>query len=231
MRTVTFKSVWERVLRLVGIDPATAALSADREEFFADLINERVAEAWEYTFWPELCVSEERTPDADEVIGYDQADEIALGEVMGVWTKDPDRYSATARELAFLMTADGIQLTDENETIPSTVWVKYRRRPNRFTKAAFSGTGSYSVGDLVYYGSDCYQAALVDGSEVWLKVSFPYFLANAVAHGAAADYLRQDGQRERADIEDGLAGRLLEDAAAKAGAQQGAVTRARVVVE
>lgn len=231
MRTVTFKSVYERVLRRVGIDPTTASLSADRQEFFADLINERVSQCWEYTFWPEVCESESRTPDANELIAYEQTGQVALGEVMGVWNKDPQRYAGTAHELIFVMTADGIQLTDQNDNIPSTVYVQYRRRPNRFTRVAWDGGTTYYAGDEVFYGSDCYQAVLVGVTETWNKVAFPYFLANAVVHGAAADYLRQDGQRERGDREDTLATEKLEDAVVKSGPQQGAMTRTRVCVE
>jgi len=231
MRTVTFKSVYERVLRRVGIDPDTANLTAGRQEFFADLVNERVRLGWEQTFWPELCETEERTPDANEMVGYDQADEIALGEVMGVWTSDPDRYPDAARGLAYVMTENGIQLTDENESVPTKVWVKFRRRPNLFTRVAFDGAAAYSLGDLIFYVADCYQAVLEASVEVWLKVAFPFILENYVVHGAAADYLRQDGQTERAQVEDKLADAKLEDAVTKAGPQQGMMTRMRIVVD
>lgn len=278
MRTVTFKSVYEQVLRAVGLDPTTAGLTADREEFFADLINNAVQDAWEFEFWPELTLCEERayratwaagtayttddevyyatdgtfykaltttigevpsaTPASWEAISvnkylpYEPGDARPLGEVMGIWSKDPQQCANQAVELQYQVTALGVQITD-SQAPAALVWVKYRLRPNQFTRVDWSGTGVYAAGDLVYYDSvgECFVATYdANMNQIWVKVDMPWIFQYAVIHGAAAGYLRQDGQRERAEREAGLADDKREEAWMKAMPQQGQSRRVAVVI-
>jgi hypothetical protein len=230
MRTVTFKSVYEEVVRLAGLDPDDSGFSAARQEFVADCINRRVRECWEYDFWPELCVTEARTMDANDVVAYEPTSEIALGEVEGVYDRDPFQYPDTAKRWEFVATENGIQVQDTSAATP--VYVKYRRRPNRFTRVAWVEGTDYADGALIYYATtgECYQVQSVSGVLTWVWVAMPYVFSAAVVQLALADYLRNTGQTERADEAQALGYKALEDAHIRSIQQQGGVSRARVVV-
>jgi len=226
MRLVTFKRVYDQVLRRVGLDPADAGFSAVRQEFVADAISMRCKEGWEWDFWPELSVVEERTP-VSGLVAYEQSGQTQLGEVMGIWTANPETSPMTARSYAVVMTASGAQIMDT--AVGATVFVKFRRRPSRFTRVAFDGAASYADGDLMYYATtgECYQAQ----SSEWVMMPFPDLLEQFVVWTAAADYLRDTSQHEKADEHEGRGYELLEKQHQKTFAQQQMFRGAAVRVE
>jgi hypothetical protein len=230
MRTVTFKSVYDQVMRMAGLDPADATFSAARQEFVADCITRRVREGWEYDLWPELMTVEARTPVAG-LIAYEQSGQTQLGEVEGVYSANPETAANTARSLGFTMSAAGAQITDT--AAPASVYLRFRRRPNRFTRVAWDAGAAYAEGDLVYYAStgECYQAVLDGTDEEWAWMAFPYILESFVVPAAAADYLRDCGQHERADELEARGYKQLEDRHDKTMSQQGMARRVNVRVE
>lgn len=60
MRTVTYKSIQDFVLAGAGVDPDDSTLTDVQRNLVAGFINERVRSAWEFAWWPELMVIEER---------------------------------------------------------------------------------------------------------------------------------------------------------------------------
>ena len=78
MRTVTFKSVFEQIVRRCGLDPAAADFSATRQEMFADFVNLRLRRFLEHAFWPEWMVCEERAfrPEWSATATYEGGDEV-----------------------------------------------------------------------------------------------------------------------------------------------------------
>jgi hypothetical protein len=60
MRTVSFQSVYESVLRRHGLDPLGDAITHDTARAITENINERTATAWTMWDWPELSRTEER---------------------------------------------------------------------------------------------------------------------------------------------------------------------------
>lgn len=60
MRTVTYKSIQDSVFRNAGIDPNSDTLTTEQKGAVADYINERVVEALQFAWWPELMRIEER---------------------------------------------------------------------------------------------------------------------------------------------------------------------------
>jgi len=137
----------------------------------------------------------------------------------------------TARSYAVVMTASGAQIMDT--AVGATVFVKFRRRPSRFTRVAWVDGAGYSEGDLVYYATtgECYQASLVGSTETWVLVPFPEILEQFVVWTAAADYLRDTSQHEKADEHEGRGYELLEKQHQKTFAQQGMFRGAAVLVE
>jgi hypothetical protein len=230
MRTVTFKSVWEQVVRMCALDPDDTTLTSARQEMVADCITRRVREGWEYAPWPELCVIEERTP-VSGLVAYAQSGKTVLGEVFGVWSADPRDNPDTAKQYAFEPAEDGIRILD---TISgTTVWVHFRRVPARFTRVAYDAGVGYSEGDLVYYATtgECYQAAIVEAAETWELVSFPYILETFAVLAAASDVYRDMGQHEKADEIEPRAFKALEDQTIKSFGQQMQSRRMNVRIE
>ena len=76
MRTVTFKTVMDRVFRRRGLDPS--AVSATQMGLVADFVTERIKVGWEYTFWKEWTYLEERAyrPLYNSQATYAAADEV-----------------------------------------------------------------------------------------------------------------------------------------------------------
>ena len=60
MRTVTFKSVYESITRMHGMDPRGDAVSSDTGLSISDNLNARVQTAWFAWEWPEWTITEER---------------------------------------------------------------------------------------------------------------------------------------------------------------------------
>jgi len=60
MRTCSAKRVFEAIVRLEGMDPDTANLTAGQRALRAELVNDRIAIGWEYAFWQETMAVEAR---------------------------------------------------------------------------------------------------------------------------------------------------------------------------
>lgn len=281
MRTATFKSVYQRVMRAVGLDPSTTGITADQKAHIVDLINARVREGWCYDFWPELITTESRayretwdatqtyvdgdevyyagdgkyyealrttindvpstsTSDWAEITGldpyypYEPADAAAIGDMIGIFSKDPRENGDDVKSLAFSVQADGIWVHDDLRGT-ATNWIRFRARPPEFTLVEWNSGTTYSEGDVVYVDAtgECYQAAYDDtGAEVWVKLDMPWVLADFIVRGAAADYLREQGNEDRAEREEAGAREALEREHTRVFAQQGpALARMAIRIE
>jgi len=78
MRTVSLKSVLFKALTDLGQEPDAGAPSPVTVKKLVRQVNERLREAWEYAFWPELMLMEQRTfRDAWDVATiYGEGDEV-----------------------------------------------------------------------------------------------------------------------------------------------------------
>jgi hypothetical protein len=227
MRAVKFKSVlWGAALRM-GLDPSRNLLN-DQAATLTEYINSRVREGWEFQDWPAVCPTEERVPDGDFVIALNQGFLTPIGEVFGVFAANPDKVRH-AKELIWELRAQGIQLFQAVESC----WVTYRRLPPLFTSEPWLPGKSYVPGDLVYKAGegDCFKCKVanlnVDVLDVgfWERVLFPDFLGEFVKAGVFSDALREQGQPEKAAVEESRAEQLLMREADKVGLQVGRVAR------
>lgn len=78
MRTVIVKKVFESIIRLRGYDPLTADLGADEKAIVAELLNDRVVEAYESGWFPEIMIIEQRQyrPTWSALENYAEDDEV-----------------------------------------------------------------------------------------------------------------------------------------------------------
>lgn len=146
-----------------------------------------------------------RVTDFRKYVALDQEGETAIGEVLGVYLRDPRTRGINPGRIDFKITSDGIQpLTG----CDARVWVEFRRRPSEFSLVPFDSGAAAVARSIVYSEEDgeCYKAivAVPPGSELtdtvyWEKVPFPAFLSSFVKKAVAADMLSSEGQDARAD--------------------------------
>ena len=136
-----------------------------------------------------------------------------IGEVYEVWSADP-RSNRRPLTVAYTIGPAGIVV---DAAAGDRVWVEYSVRPPVFTLTAWSASTSYVAGDLAYLAPNTYKASAAvsgsspDASSSWGIEEMPYVLAEIIKHGIVADGLREDGQHEKAALEDQRADVLLEN--------------------
>jgi hypothetical protein len=165
------------------------------------------------------------------LVAYAQSGQTQFGEVMGIWSAHPETSPDTAKSYSVVMTADGAQIMDA--AVATTVYMKFRRLPPRFTRVAWDPLAGYAAGDVMYWATtgECYQAQTVGGVETWVKLSFPAIFESFVVWAASSDYLREVGQNKKADELEARAMQYLEGQHMKTFGQQGQFRGAAVRVE
>jgi hypothetical protein len=139
--------------------------------------NDRIADAWEWADWPELCRVEERTVQGNATSGYYldyvQAGETEMGEIFNVYRDNPATHVAP-REIGYTLLGDSIRFPDD-DSIPTDVWVRFRIRP-----------------------VDHVERVTAVGMTAALLETVPAVIAKAVDYMLTADLLDEDGQTDKA---------------------------------
>jgi hypothetical protein len=259
MRTVSFRSVYEAVLRRHGMDPRAPAPS-DTMMAIVEHVNERVRYAWRYFEFPELTRIEERAfrtiwnatrqfyrvgangnPDelfyiptmkyyvvrsnavSDPPIGtlptdtaffneltpveaYIELDQVCrrpIGDVLSVWNSNPRANGTCPVVVPHRISERGIEVIG---FCGSTVFVKYRMRPEQFTALPYISDKQYVRGDLVYFAAtgECYSALTTSVGQVppnspsyWRQCLFPEVLSSYVKAAAYADCLMESDPTQK----------------------------------
>lgn len=172
MRTVTLQSLILRAWQRAGNDASDIANVPSRTKtMLVAAANERIADAWEWADWPELCRVESRTVQGDGTDGYyidyEQLGQVAMGEVFAVYRDNPDTH-VSPRTLPYVVRGDAVRFPDTAD-IPATVYVRFRTRPTVYTADNLSGV-------------------------------VPTVLARAVGLQLTADLLEEDGQLDKASL-------------------------------
>lgn len=200
---VTFDEVWAFLKGMHGI-PTGADFQDHDAALYAQHVQMTLANAWRKDWWPKLVLTEEReTTDADGglYVPFSESGAVNIGEVEGVYIGNP-LASTTAYALPRRLSSRGIELTGRTET---SVYVRHRLVPPKFTRTAFNAGTSYAAGDVVYWSTtgNCYQRLSAGSTatpadiSVWELQIIPEFLAEVVKHGALALTLDKDGQQLR----------------------------------
>lgn len=154
----------------------------------------------------------------DQYVGYTQTGQTAIGEVREVYSNNP-RVSKGYYTTPFTLSANGVQCT----TGPSVVWLEFRTRFVPLTGSDYDATATYAVGDQILFNSSgsvknfytCVTATSAGESPdsaaaKWSVVEIPYLFQPYLVMGAYADYLRMDGQQDKASVQDKLADEYLQ---------------------
>jgi len=170
MRTVTLQSILLRAWQRVGNDASTIdAIPSGARTMMTAAANERIADCWEWSDWPELMRVESRTVQGDATNGYyidyEQSGQTAMGQVFGVLRDSPATH-VSPRAIGFTLLGDSVRFPQSSD-LPTTVWVNYRVRPSEYSASNLSAT-------------------------------VPSVIAKAVGLMLSADLLQEDGQTDKA---------------------------------
>jgi hypothetical protein len=136
VRTVTLQSIILRAWQRSGNDASTISnVPSGALTMLVAAATDRIAECWQWADWPELCREEERTVQGNETTGffidYVQVGETPMGEVFRIFRDNPQTHVAP-REIPFTLLGDSIRFP-ESRDLPTTVFVRYRLRPDTYT--------------------------------------------------------------------------------------------------
>jgi hypothetical protein len=143
MRTVTLQSILLRAWQRVGNDASTLDnIPSGARTMLVAAANEAIEQCWTWADWPELCRVESRTVQGDDTTGYyidsAQAGQTPMGEVFAVLRDNPNTHVAP-REIGYTLLGDAIRFPQGSD-LPTTVYVRYRLRPDTYTASNLSAT-------------------------------------------------------------------------------------------
>jgi hypothetical protein len=146
MRTVTLQSILLRAWQRVGNDASTIdAIPSGARTMMVAAANERIADCWEWADWPELMRVESRTVQGDTTNGYyidyeqtGSPTPTPMGEVFAVYRDSPATHVAP-REIPYTLLGDAIRFPEDSD-LPTSVYVRYRVRPDTYTTSNLSAT-------------------------------------------------------------------------------------------
>jgi len=146
-RTSTYQEFQDGVAALIGIDDLQDVEKNQLNAYF----NKWIRIAWERWEWPEVMVIEERTPDSNGLIDYEQAGETVVSGFFDIYNKDP--FGSTApKKYAFYLDGNGARLTNWDSD-DGTVFVRLRKRASTYTT---DGTQTIPYIFLPYLINVCY---------------------------------------------------------------------------
>jgi hypothetical protein len=143
MRTVQLQSILLRAWQRVGNDASTLDnIPSGAKTMLVAAANEAIAQCWEWADWPELMRTESRTVQGDDTTGFyidsAQAGQTPMGEVFSVLRDNPNTHVAP-REVGYTLLGDAIRFPQSTD-LPTTVYVRYRLRPETYTASNLSAT-------------------------------------------------------------------------------------------
>lgn len=170
-------------------------------------------------------------------VGWDQSWETnAIGEFLSAWDFDP-RITTKLAKLPYLISADGAQFTTLKH-VPAYVWLLIRLIRPELTGDTYDITTSYAVRNQMYYTDpsghgnffNCLAPSTPNQNPTsnpanWSEVELPYTFRQYLIQGGYADWLRGDGQTDKATAEETIAEQMLEFEADKLQRQQQQVNR------
>jgi hypothetical protein len=121
VRTATYATYKTRLCGLVGITEST--LTDEELAQFLGWFNKNVRNAWESFPWPDLTRIEQRTPDADLLIAFEQPGETVIDTVIELY-KDSPLARRLPRKVGWTLTHEGIKLI--GPTVSDSVYVYFR---------------------------------------------------------------------------------------------------------
>jgi len=173
------KDLYDLISALAGTSDFTPA---EVDHLFA-LANRRMYEAYNRTpYWVRYLVTGESRPVASSIVTFEEVSGYTpIGEFLRIHRTDPFVRNS-AIEYEFYVQSDGAHILNLTTADASEVFVTYKKRLTQLTSLDTAGTGLTEV-----------------------PQEFFYFMA----HATYADFLRLDGQHQKAVLEDQIAENYL----------------------
>lgn len=173
------KDLYDLISALAGTSDFTPA---EIGHLFA-LANRRMYEAYNRTpYWVRYLVTGESRPVASSIVNFEETSGYTpIGEFLRIHRTDPFVRNS-AIEYEFYVQSDGAHILNLTTADASEVFVTYKKRLTQLTSLDTAGTGLTEV-----------------------PQEFFYFMA----HATYADFLRLDGQHQKAVLEDQIAENYL----------------------
>lgn len=168
MKETPIRNIFRAIVRMTGLDPDTASLSAAQKAKYAELVNERIVEAYQFAFWPQVMLIEQRQyrPTWDETENYDEDDEVLHVDAddethfyrslqAGNLNKDPDTETTWWEEIDDEIVRT-ISFTQDDETEIEGVDVRdccYKDNPKIYPDAQ-PIEDVHLYGDAILVGAD-----------------------------------------------------------------------------
>lgn len=173
------KDLYDLISALAGTSDFTPA---EIGHLFA-LANRRMYEAYNRTpYWVRYLVTGESRPVASSIVQFEEVSGYTpIGEFLRIHRTDPFVRNS-AIEYEFYVQSDGAHILNLTTADASEVFVTYKKRLTQLTSLDTAGTGLTEV-----------------------PQEFFYFMA----HATYADFLRLDGQHQKAVLEDQIAENYL----------------------
>ena len=155
--------------------------------------------------------------------------------MFAVWNKSP-KANQDNQDLTWYLSENGVQIAENN----TTVYILFRKLPPALTGEIYSQSTAYSQNDQVYdqtqgnyYVANQSVASGADNSPTtqptyWDLVTIPELFADYLIRGTYADYLRHNGELDRARVAESDARGALDHELLKLHTQQGQTTRLQV---
>ena len=146
------------------------------------MVNRRAKRAFRASnYWMRWLIIGEERAVANDLIGYTESGKNSIDTFLRIHKEDP--YStASSQEYDYMVNASGAKLIAGN-TDPSSAWVTYKRQ---FSDIYGDGTGGTTT-------------------------TIPDEWFEYLAHGTYSDFMRAEGQQEKAVIADQEADVILQD--------------------
>lgn len=124
----------------------------------------------------------------------------------------------------YLMTPGGVTVNTSATSAGNPIYIYYRWAPFSYFGSAFSGTATYAVNDIIQFTTSagvinyytCLVATTAGQSPTTTPASWslnwiPDILFQYVCYKGYADWLRTDGQFDKANAQEGLSQQILEN--------------------
>ena len=154
MRTVTLQSLLLRAWQRVGNDASTIdSVPSGARTMLVAAANDAIEQCWTWSDWPELMREELRTVQGNSTTGFyldsEQVGETPMGEVFAIYRDNPATHVAP-RQIGYTLLGDSIRFP-EDESLPTSVYVRYRTRPTEYSASNLSATVPAVLGKAVSY--------------------------------------------------------------------------------
>ena len=220
MKTVSYKSLRDGVIRRMGLDASLTPLDS-QSAAIAEYLQSALEAGWDFYPWPDITLTEQRTPTGTPAttISATQPGETVIGEFLQILSENPDDDTVIPMSYDFHATGTEAVIDTAKYSAGEPVWVRFRIPIPQFSSTEYSASTAYAPGDVVYHpaSGDCYLCTAAStgnaptNASFWRRQQVPDYLGEYAKLYALAETLQEDGQYDKAAYQFTRSRGILED--------------------